>query len=485
MMEASNVFPIVGLDHEQTYRWEKHDYMNMNLNLLDNFSRASRNEEAKKLQAELPTKTNTSSSSSSQQQQQQQQQKTLLNLQQVKVLYPRTSSFDRRLNESVQFFEAVGETPPTSQSDIPDIIDRESENDEDEYEYEIQLDKVLQVNKKGDRMQQTKGLHHKYIWASPFHLLSDCPLPFPGRSSTSPTQDIDYKGICPTGLEITKRGTTRGNYSQLHRKAWLEVSDKRHRYGKNLRLYYRHWGTLGYPTNKFFDWLDSTGDAAGQKLPDISECPRSKLDSDTVLYITDSEVSRSYALSIVSDAKGRGRLLDADGEPVCTSSDGWIFVLRDGIIYGSKKVTAVTRHSKQRFHHSSFFGGKAVAAAGIIVADEEGFITHLYPHSGHYRPGEADMQHMLVYLYSEKVDLQSFQVDMQQIIHVCRHTMEAEASQEAQGKDENHISAKQNKKLCLHLQSAAHAAHFLSHKARCIREGVFSQIHEIQGAEKS
>ena len=65
------------------------------------------------------------------------------------------------------------------------------------------------------------------------------------------TLELGYKGV--TLPDITKRGISRGNYAQLHRKAWLEVSDKYHRYGKNLRMYYKHWEKLGHPFNMFFD----------------------------------------------------------------------------------------------------------------------------------------------------------------------------------------------------------------------------------------
>uniref|UniRef100_A0A7S2GW54 Uncharacterized protein n=1 Tax=Helicotheca tamesis TaxID=374047 RepID=A0A7S2GW54_9STRA len=229
-----------------------------------------------------------------------------------------------------------------------------------------------------------------------------------------------YKGIRHNPPEVTKRGISRGNYAQLHRKAWLEVSDKYHRYGKNLRLYYKHWEKLGHPTNMFFDWIDSKGEAAGAPLPNLPECPRSQLDSDTVLYITNPEIQARYALTVDLDEDSVARILDVNGDPISTGQEGWIFVLRDHVLYGSQKVTSITGKSKQRFHHSSFFGGKAVAAAGIIITDEDGCLTRLYPHSGHYRPGEAHMQRMLYFLQQSGVDLNTFEVDMQQILHVSR-----------------------------------------------------------------
>jgi hypothetical protein len=294
-----------------------------------------------------------------------------------------------------------------------------------------------------------------------------------------------YKGICSNPPEICKRGTARGNYAQLHRKAWLEVSDKYHRYGKNLRLYYRYWERLGFPTNQFFDWLDSKGDAAGEPLPYLEECPRSVLDSDTVLYITNPKITDRYALDIVVGEGGKGRVIDVDGDPVLTGPDGWIFVLRDNIMYGASKITSISGHSKQRFHHSSFFGGKAVASAGIIITDDEGYLTRLYPHSGHYRPGEAHMQRMLLFIHRKGVNLKTFQIDMQQLIHVSREKEDGKTKKAKKNKDGT--AKKEEKKAKkvdnLHLERALDVACYLAHKADFIGKGIFDKIHKIRKAD--
>jgi len=325
--------------------------------------------------------------------------------------------------------------------------------------------------------------------------------------SSASTQDFVYKGIRSNPPEIIKRGTTRGNYAQLHRKAWLEVSDKYHRYGKHLRLYYRFWERLGFPTNMFFDWLDSKGEAAGQPLPELEECPRSQLDSDTVLYIANPDITANYALQLIAeestvvDDNGieevmrRGRVVDVDGDPVQTGPDGWIFVLRDNVLYGSQKITSVLGQSKQRFHHSSFFGGKAVAAAGIFLTDEDGFLTRLYPHSGHYRPGEAHVQRVLFFIFHEGIDLRTFEMDVQQIQHVSRDGPSAKeksaaakkALQDSEKNKENGEEAakpeKKKKTESLQLVPAVLVACFLAHKARFIGEGIFTQIHQIRKME--
>eukprot|EP00977_Amphora_coffeiformis_P005898 scaffold1248_cov170-Amphora_coffeaeformis.AAC.17 len=398
----------------------------------------------------------------------------------------RTESNDRNLKETARFFQAVGETPPTSEIDIQTIIedDHNSDSDSDEDDtgtvhvvdeseaenFDLSFD-VHQPFRTVDSVKTTplKKLHLGGLTKKSQHLVPPRKLQsIFHRLPSGNLLDIDefqYKGI-QNPPEITQHGFSRGNYALLHRKAWLEVSDERHRYGKNLRLYYRHWASLGHPSNDFFDWLDSKGETAGKPLPELAECPRSELDSDTVLYIKDSEVTKRYALSLVCDREGRTRVFDTDDEPVCTGSDGYIFVLRDNVLYGAEKVTSVSEHSRQRFHHSSFFGGKAVAAAGIFITDQDGYLIRVLPHSGHYRPGEADMQRMVFFLYSEGVDLRSIEVDTQQLNHINR-------------KDPNTFR-KKAKKDSLHLTSALSVANFLSHKARFIGQGIFSQVHQMR-----
>ena len=312
----------------------------------------------------------------------------------------------------------------------------------------------------------------------------------------------DFRGIRLP--EITKRGVARGNYAQLHRKAWLEVSDKHHRYGKNLRMYYKHWESLSHPCHMFFDWLDSKGEAQGAELPNLPEIPRSVLDSDTVQYITDPEISAGYALDIVADpADGSAYVLDRRNQtPICTGKEGWIFVLRDHVFYGSQKVIApnkgettnnsdennAAKKPRQRFHHSSFFGGKAVASAGIFLTNEQGRLTHLYPHSGHYRPGEAHVQRVLFFMQQLGVELSTFVVDMQQLFKVSRKFAPKGGTSNDAVDKENTWAGKQpiqqvkkaKKTDCLHLMCGLEVACFLAHKALMIERGVFHQIHKIR-----
>ena len=402
----------------------------------------------------------------------------------------------RRVSEAIQFAQAVGEIS-MNREELCIIEDQSEDDDSDDSEDEqthvslvtpqefplLNLEEMVQ-----DKQRDSDDLpKHVDVVNSPSkpRKKNRPAWPFgPKGSELSFLENLPdggtepnfvYKGIQANPPEITQHGIQRGNYAQLHRKAWLEVSDKYHRYGKNLRLYYRYWERLGFPTNQFFEWLDSKGEAAGQPLPNLDECPRSVLDSDTVLYISNPDVTDGYAIDIIPTDDGRGRVIDVDEDPVLTGPDGWIFVLRDNVLYAAAKVTSISGHSKQRFHHSSFFGGKAVASAGIIITDDEGFITRMYPHSGHYRPGEAHVQRMLYFIHKKGVDLRSFSVDTQQFSHVSR---------EKDGKaKEKEIQKKHKKVDNLHLERAVFVACFLSHKAGFIGHGIFDKVHRIRKAD--
>jgi hypothetical protein len=81
-----------------------------------------------------------------------------------------------------------------------------------------------------------------------------------------------------------------------------------------------------------------------------------------------------------------------------------------------------------------------MAAAGIFISKENGILTPLYPHLGHYRPGEAHMQRVLFFLYHKGVNLRTFEMDTQQILHVARDaTKEAVSKEKDGGTDTNTI----------------------------------------------
>ena len=158
-------------------------------------------------------------------------------------------------------------------------------------------------------------------------------------------------------------------------------------------------------------------------------------------------------------------------------------------MYGAMKITSITGHSKKRFHHSSFFGGKAVASAGILITNEEGYLTRLYPHSGHYRPGEAHMQRMLFFVHRKGVNLRTFEVDTQQFRHVSREKdvkkdVAGDQGEKKAKKDKGEPGEKKAKKVdSLHLEKAVNVACFLAHKALFIGNGIFDKVHKIRQAD--
>ena len=112
-----------------------------------------------------------------------------------------------------------------------------------------------------------------------------------------------------------------------------------------------------------------------------------------------------------------------------------------------------------------------MAAAGIFVTDDNGVLKQAFPHSGHYRPGEAEVQRILYYFFSAGVDLRSFEVDIQQIVHLTRQNS---------GNTTTDSSMKEKKRHSLYLRPATVVADYLCHKARFIGLGIFSQIHLLR-----
>lgn len=164
----------------------------------------------------------------------------------------RSESHDRRLNEAAQFAEAVGELQLAEQNEL--MIIEEDRNDGGDYDFDDDTDDdATEIHVEGVEggagassaspkrrtvmmgMQQgvpveVSVLHqpHKARPQWPFRtkrtkggFLDKLP-----ETGTSATQTFVYKGIRANPPEIVSRGVTRGNYSCLHRKAWLECTDK-------------------------------------------------------------------------------------------------------------------------------------------------------------------------------------------------------------------------------------------------------------------
>lgn len=83
----------------------------------------------------------------------------------------------------------------------------------------------------------------------------------------------------------------------------------------------------------------------------------------------------------------------------------------------SDYVTCLAFSCCDRFHHSSFFAGECIQAAGLFVATD-GVMTRLYPHSGHYRPTDSHLLTLLLFLESKGVNLEALEVDVQLVMKV-------------------------------------------------------------------
>lgn len=73
---------------------------------------------------------------------------------------------------------------------------------------------------------------------------------------------------------------------------WLELVDKHHRYGSNLKHYHAEWSSSDTEQN-FFYWLDH-GDGKRVELP---SCSREQLDSECVTYLNASQ-RRNYIVDV-------------------------------------------------------------------------------------------------------------------------------------------------------------------------------------------
>lgn len=178
------------------------------------------------------------------------------------------------------------------------------------------------------------------------------------------------------------------------------------RYGANLRAYYKEWKRQEAKPS-FWEWLDD-------ESIEVEGVPRTKLERETVLYCDTVAERQKFALSVRNGVIFQ----DASQEIVETGEDGWIFVLRDGVLYGGQKETKKI----PRIHHTSFVGGECVQTAGMMVITG-GLIQTIYPHSGHYRPSEHELLVLLQFLVANGVDLRDVAVDVQRTQKVYRATV--------------------------------------------------------------
>jgi hypothetical protein len=102
-----------------------------------------------------------------------------------------------------------------------------------------------------------------------------------------------------------------------------------------------------------------------------------------------------------------------------------------------------------RFHHTSFLAGEACIAAGTLFI-RQGRLTRVDPHSGHYRPGSAELYKLLSYFVKHRVQLGTIQVDMQRVMKVVRDKRKKKVESPL-------------------LWRGDHSVFFLTHKLMCAR----------------
>lgn len=135
------------------------------------------------------------------------------------------------------------------------------------------------------------------------------------------------------------------------------------------------------------------------------ELPGNRVWGTQVRYLSETE-RVGYKLDF-RDGKiydARGNLFDTTGTEIETGGDRAIFVMdENGTFYAS------TEQEIGRFHHSSFFAGQPVAAAGEMGV-ENGMLKWISDASGHYRPGSSFTQQALQALQQNGVNLQKISI---------------------------------------------------------------------------
>ncbi|KAG0303487.1 hypothetical protein BGZ98_006594 [Dissophora globulifera] len=210
---------------------------------------------------------------------------------------------------------------------------------------------------------------------------------------------------------------------------WLEMSDKKHRYGSNLKPYHEYWLKQDTSQN-FFYWLDK---GEGKDL-DLEGRSRVRLDEQRVHYLQEHE-RQQYAVQVVDGLlfyKVSGKpvhtlptTVGADDDvdvsqvlPDAHEQDDEATRLEKKRIRNKSKFIYVTdpqgtlyvaQKVKGQFHHSSFLGGGTVCAAGGIIVNH-GKLIKINPKSGHYRPGQRHFDRLLTNLKEMGIRLETVKI---------------------------------------------------------------------------
>lgn len=141
-----------------------------------------------------------------------------------------------------------------------------------------------------------------------------------------------------------KRQVEQNEDLQMDSRYFLEMVDRKHRYGPNLRIYHEEWERSQVNQN-FFQWLDE-GPA---KHLDLPGCSREKLDRERVRYLSKEE-RNNYLVEV--DEKGRLRWARS-GEFITTSAELYRDT-KNGIVLSSSD------EEEEEDHHTPVLDSPAV-----------------------------------------------------------------------------------------------------------------------------
>ncbi|OCF30327.1 IQ domain-containing calmodulin-binding protein [Kwoniella heveanensis BCC8398] len=97
------------------------------------------------------------------------------------------------------------------------------------------------------------------------------------------------------GKERDENATLPFQSKALEQQHWLEMIDGKHRYGSNMKFYFRKWKEAETQDN-FFRWLDR---GEGKDL-DLEEMPRERLEKERITYLS-AEQRLNYLVKVDKD----------------------------------------------------------------------------------------------------------------------------------------------------------------------------------------
>ncbi|WVF67126.1 hypothetical protein IAT40_001871 [Kwoniella sp. CBS 6097] len=116
------------------------------------------------------------------------------------------------------------------------------------------------------------------------------------------------------GKERDENATLPFQSKALEQQHWLEMIDGKHRYGSNMKYYFRKWKEAETQDN-FFRWLDR---GEGKDL-DLEEMPRERLEKERITYLS-AEQRLNYLVKVDEDGLLRWARND---ELVDTAAGKW------------------------------------------------------------------------------------------------------------------------------------------------------------------